>query len=110
MSQLIEFLKTKKNYHVSLIYVSDHGESLGEKGFYLHGAPFALTKEEQGHPASFMWFNDLKLFNINKDCLLKQTQKTYSHYNMFHSILGLFDIENQYYNENLDLFKECKEL
>jgi lipid A ethanolaminephosphotransferase len=110
ISKIIELLKKKEEqFNVGLIFISDHGESLGEKGFYLHGAPYFLTKQEQGHVGSFMWFSDsfLKEFNINKQCLRKKTNLEFSHYNMFHTMLGLFKIENKFYDNKKDIFNEC---
>ena len=89
----------KENFNVALIYVSDHGQSLGENGIYLHGMPYKFSPKEQRHIPFFMWFSDdfKREFNVNEQCLKnKQNQELY-HDNIFHSVLGLFNIKTKYY-------------
>jgi lipid A ethanolaminephosphotransferase len=110
ISKIIEILQNKKELNTGLIFVSDHGENMGENGFYLHGTPFGLTKEFAGKVASFMWFSDdwYREFNLNKQCMKNKSTEKYEHYNIFHTILGIFKIENKYYDEKMDIFKDCK--
>jgi lipid A ethanolaminephosphotransferase len=109
ISKIIETLQNKKNLNTGLIFVSDHGENMGENGFYLHGTPFSLTKEFAGKVASFMWFSDnwYKEFSLDKQCMKNKSTERYEHYNIFHTILGIFKIENKYYDEGMDIFKGC---
>lgn len=112
LNEAINILKANENkYNVALIYVSDHGQSLGEKGMYLHGAPYRFSPEEQRHIPFFMWFsNDFKKeFKINENCLKNKSKQEHSHDNIFHSVLGLFNIKTKYYNKNLDIFYSCKD-
>ncbi len=112
LNKTIDILKANEDkYNVALIYVSDHGQSLGEKGMYLHGAPYMFSPEEQRHIPFFMWFsNDFKKeFKINEECLKNKSNQEYSHDNIFHSILGLFNIKTKYYNKELDIFYECRD-
>ena len=46
LADLIDLLAMQEGLSTSLIYVSDHGESLGEKGLYLHGAPYFMAPDE----------------------------------------------------------------
>ncbi len=102
LSKSIDFLSTYKNkFSTSLFYVSDHGESLGEKGLYLHGLPYFMAPEEQTHVASFMWFSDDRYKDINTD-------KKYTHDYVFSTILGLFDVKTKLYDANLDILRQKK--
>ena len=112
LNKTIEILQqNQKKYNVALIYVSDHGQSLGEKGMYLHGTPYKFAPDEQKHVPFFMWFsNDFKKdFNINTVCLENKKSQELTHDNIFHSVLGLFNIQTQYYKKELDLFSSCRQ-
>ena len=53
------FLKeTLKMSDTAMFYVSDHGESLGEGGLYLHGMPYFMAPDEQINIAAFMWLDE----------------------------------------------------
>lgn len=112
LSTLIDQLKEYKNFETSLIYISDHGESLGEKGLYLHGMPYAIAPEEQKHVPLIMWFSDkmLKDSYIDFKCLseLKSKDLDLSHDNMFHTLLGLSSTSSVLYNSNLDILFPCR--
>lgn len=109
INKSIDFLKQNENYNSMLFYVSDHGQSLGEKGVYLHGAPYFIAPDEQTNIPMIMWFsNSFKNdFNIDENCLLNKKNSKFSHDNVFHSFLGLFNIETKYYNSELDIFNNC---
>ena len=111
INKTIEILQKYENdFNVSLIYVSDHGQSLGENGLYLHGAPYNFSPDEQRHIPYMMWLskNFADNFKIDKECLNAQRNEHFSQDNIFHSVLGLFGIETKYYNADLDLFKKCR--
>ncbi len=111
INKTIEILQKYENdFNVSLIYVSDHGQSLGENGLYLHGAPYNFSPDEQRHIPYMMWLskNFADNFKINRECLNAQRNEHFSQDNIFHSILGLFGVETKYYNADLDLFKNCR--
>ena len=114
LSQIIERLKgLESQYNTALIYLSDHGESLGEDGLYLHGAPYALAPDYQTTVPLIVWmspgFKQLK--TVNYDCLKQEAKQTehYSHDNLFHSLLGIMDVETQVYQPELDLFAQCRQ-
>ena len=104
---VVEFLKKNdKKYSTAMFYVSDHGESLGENGIYLHGLPYFMAPEAQKHPACFVWFsND---FGIDVNCAKKLSKNKYSHDNVFYTILGLFGVKTSIYNPKLDIFYPCR--
>lgn len=111
-ASVIEKLKTyEQDYNTAVIYISDHGESLGENGLFLHGAPYKLAPEEQTKVPLMMWFSDsfAQGNGINQKCL-QQNAKTvaYSHDNLFHSLLGLMNVSTSLYNKELDMFNNCR--
>ena len=57
VNSLIEILK-KDNLNSFLVYASDHGESLGENGLYLHGVPMRFAPKEQTHIPFLVWYSD----------------------------------------------------
>ncbi|MDC5856326.1 phosphoethanolamine transferase [Vibrio europaeus] len=113
LSQTIEHLKSLQDrYNTALLYVSDHGESLGEDGVYLHGLPYSFAPLYQTRVPMLFWaskgFRQQKHLNI--DCLQQEAtrKERYSHDNIFHSILGIMDVETQEYDSKLDIFGRCR--
>ncbi|MBY4895876.1 phosphoethanolamine transferase [Cupriavidus sp. AU9028] len=96
----------------AMIYVSDHGESLGEHGLYLHGTPYALAPDGQKHVPMLMWFSDgfQRDFGVDTDCLRKRRTSAFSHDHLFHSMLGLLDVHTGVYRRGLDLFADCRSM
>lgn len=108
LSEFIDFLKQQRNYdNILLLYVSDHGESFGEKNMFMHAGPYILTKDEQWKVPMFIWSQG---YSFNRRNLLEMSNKKLSHDNIFHSLLGLFGIYGNYYNFDLDLFNGCKDV
>ncbi len=107
LSKTIEFLKINQNkFNTALFYVSDHGESLGENGLYLHGLPYMFAPESQTHVPLIMWFSDsYDKDEVDVDNLRTKSQNHYSHDNIFHTILGLMEIETNVYDESMDIIK-----
>lgn len=98
LSELMKELSKITNMEASLIYLSDHGESLGENGIYLHGLPYLLAPEYQKRvPFLFFSTNKELVANLNEE-------KVKSQDNIFHSLLGYFKINSKYYNKELDIF------
>lgn len=93
----------------AVIYVSDHGESLGEAGLYLHGAPYFIAPEEQTKVPFVVWFSDefKNQMRLNGNCVRAKQDDPVTHDNLFHSMLGLLDIETQVHDSVLDLFGSC---
>ncbi len=96
--------------NTAMLYVSDHGESLGENGLFLHGAPYAFAPKEQTHVPMIAWFSKGfgELYGLDRACLAQKAANPYSHDNWFHTTLGLFDIQTKVYNPALDITKECR--
>ncbi|HAS8532712.1 TPA: phosphoethanolamine--lipid A transferase [Vibrio vulnificus] len=113
LSQTINKLKAlEERYNTALIYVSDHGESLGENGLFLHGMPYSLAPEYQTKVPLMLWMSPgfAQAKQINADCLKQQAKQTdtYSHDYIFHSLLGVMDVSTSEYDATLDLFKQCR--
>jgi lipid A ethanolaminephosphotransferase len=111
LAKTIAFLKSEqKDYDTAMWYMSDHGESLGENGIYLHGLPYSIAPKEQTSIPMVMWFSDgfLSSFHLNKDCLTKQADSPVSHDNLMHTVLGMLQIDSKYYNKTFDLTAECR--
>ncbi|MDD2843178.1 MAG: phosphoethanolamine--lipid A transferase [Tolumonas sp.] len=112
LSQVIALLKANSSeYNTSMLYMSDHGESLGEKGLYLHGTPYALAPEEQTHVPGLLWLSDnyAKEKQIDTDCLRKEAQsKQVSQDYLSHSLLSLTGVATSTYKPELDLISGCR--
>lgn len=93
----------------ALMYFSDHGESLGEKNMYLHGAPYIISPPEQRSVPLMLWMSGqyADRFKINRECVAARAGQAFSHDNVFHSVLGMLDISTAVYNPALDLFNAC---
>jgi len=94
----------------AMMYVSDHGESLGEKGLYLHGIPYAIAPAQQTHVPMVIWLSPslTESGDVSARCLSARTGSAYSHDNLFHSVLGLLDVKTDAYRAERDLFDGCR--
>lgn len=93
----------------ALMYVSDHGESLGEKGLYLHGMPYSMAPKEQIHVPMVVWLSKpmQRQRGWSMACLQAQSGKALSHDNLFHSVLGLTQVSTGLAKPELDIFSAC---
>jgi lipid A ethanolaminephosphotransferase len=105
LGKVVDILKTQ-DAETSMLYLSDHGESLGENGIYLHGLPYALAPAEQTHVPMMFWGSDRFYSNhrLDKKSLLARSTRPYSQDYLFHSILGLFHVRANVYNNDRDIF------
>ena len=111
LNEVIKFLKDKEPHaQTAMIYVADHGESLGENNIYLHGLPYAIAPDVQKRVPWISWLsNDFsQRSGIKQGCLEQQKNKRLSHDNYFHSVLGLLDIQTSVYQPELDVYAGCK--
>ncbi|WP_415246253.1 phosphoethanolamine transferase [Thauera sp.] len=99
-----------KQYDTAMIYVSDHGESLGENGLYLHGLPYSIAPDEQIKVPMVMWFSSgfAARNRLDQECLRAQTAQAASHDNLFHTVLGLLDVDTSVRDGALDLAAACR--
>lgn len=111
LAKTIEWLKQHESiYQTALVYLSDHGESLGENGIYLHGMPYMIAPDEQKHVPFFFWFSTgFEQDNrINHQCLVDASAQKYSQDNLFHTLLGLMNVETEVYRPDLDMVRGCR--
>lgn len=110
LHQTIEWQKKyQQQYAASMIYVSDHGESLGENNIYLHGLPYAIAPTVQKKVPWITWLAPefQKQNGISIPCLNKQTEQEFSHDHLFHSVLGLMNVQSKEYQATLDVYAAC---
>jgi len=112
LSSTIERLRdiaANDNVDTAMLYFSDHGESLGENNVYLHGAPYMFAPSEQTHVPMMLWMSDgfSQRFRIDHTCLAARRGQALSHDNVFHSVLGMLDINTAVLNPRLDMFHAC---
>ncbi|KIP86398.1 membrane protein [Stenotrophomonas maltophilia] len=110
LAQAIGTLQGMEDYDTAMIYVSDHGESLGEKGLFLHGIPYAIAPEEQTHVPMTMWFSPSFARNRGLDlqCVRQRAGQYTDHDALFSSVLGLMQARTALYAAQRDLFAACE--
>jgi lipid A ethanolaminephosphotransferase len=112
VGKVIDFLdRAQATHDTAMLYVSDHGESLGEQGLYLHGVPYAIAPDVQTRVPFVLWLSPAlrRDSGISGECLRAQAKsQAVSHDNLFHSLLGFFDVETQAYERRLDVFAACR--
>ncbi len=109
LAQTIDWLaRQASNYDTTLLYVSDHGESLGENNLYLHGLPFAIAPRAQTHVPMIVWTGAEPQSRLRMSCLRERRDVALSHDNLFHSVLGVLGIEAAEYQPQLDAFAPCR--
>jgi lipid A ethanolaminephosphotransferase len=96
----------------ALFYVSDHGESLGENGLYLHGMPYDIAPDEQIHIPAILWLSPgfRQRMSVDTECLRTRSNEKYSHDHVFHTLLGLLDIRTTVYNDKYDITLPCRKI
>jgi len=110
LAEIIDELQVKSeelDINMSMLYVSDHGESLGEKGVYLHGLPYTFAPNEQTHIPLLYWDNDINA-SSRISCLQEMSSTKISHDNLFDSMLSMVNVKSKTYNHKLDIFHSCK--
>lgn len=112
VSRTIEELKARSDkFNTALVYLSDHGESLGESGIYLHGTPYMLAPSQQTHIPFLFWLSKdyQQNYALNRDCLThKAANDEVSQDNIFSTMLGMMDIKTKEYQRDLDILASCR--
>jgi lipid A ethanolaminephosphotransferase len=111
LGQAIDWLgKQAGGYDPALLYLSDHGESLGENNLYLHGLPYGIAPREQKHVPMVVWLapQTEAATGIAMQCLQKQRDVALSHDNLVPSVLGLMRVKTGVYRGELDVFSRCR--
>ncbi|WP_244919970.1 phosphoethanolamine transferase [Rhizobium grahamii] len=111
IATVIDRLKARSGQMAAgVIYMSDHGESLGEKGLYLHGTPYLFAPSQQTHVPFLTWFDDdfTKSMDLDTSCLRQEALSPTSHDNLFHSVLGMMNVKTSVYDQKLDVLAICR--
>jgi lipid A ethanolaminephosphotransferase len=111
LARVIGALAARSDLATALVYMSDHGESLGEGGVYLHGWPYLIAPREQTEVPFLAWLSPRfrKQSGLDTGCLSHSADRgPHSHDNLFHSILGLMDVRTAAYRPALDVFSACR--
>jgi len=105
LAKLIGLLKDNdEGFEAAMYYISDHGESLGENNLYLHGLPYLLAPDVQKHVPMIFWFSDsFREAGLSVKRMEPVLDEAFSHDNIFHTLLGLFEVETAAYDRSLDL-------
>lgn len=111
LAQMIDDLAARSASVDSVfIYVSDHGESLGESGLFLHGMPKWMAPREQSQIPLLVWLSDgaADRLHVSRQALQAVAGEPYSHDNMFHTLLGTFEVRTSAYKRELDLLDQAR--
>ena len=110
LGRAIDWLRTRNDADTALLYVADHGESLGENNLYLHGMPYALAPDVQKHVPWIAWFSPgyLRGAALSTSCLRGLRDQRVSHDNYFHAVLGLVGVRTDAYQPDLDPYRPCR--
>lgn len=110
LGQTINWLKHQPQPSV-MMYVSDHGESLGENNIYLHGLPYRIAPEEQTRVPWITWMSDSyqQQQRLPLQCMRSKVAQPFSHDNYFHSVLGLARVNTSLYQPEMDLYASCRQ-
>lgn len=109
LAETIRRLRAQHTHQAAMIYLSDHGESLGEKGIYLHGLPYSIAPQEQTEVPMVMWLSRefASSAGVNSDCLRKHASQPVSQDYLFHSVLGLMQVKTSVYDRAFDIAADC---
>jgi lipid A ethanolaminephosphotransferase len=109
LANAIAWLKRQAGRHsAAMLYVSDHGESLGENNLYLHGLPYAFAPREQTHVPMVMWLSDAATQQLRPGCLKERLTTALTHDNLSHTVLGMAGVQTRVYQEPLDALAPCR--
>lgn len=104
LSQVIQQLQQFNDRSTMMMYLSDHGESLGEYQLYLHGTPYAIAPDFQKKIPFIVWMSPQFMQQHQVSTEQLKQQHSHTQYNVFHSLLSALDMQSPIYNPNLDIF------
>lgn len=110
LAELVAMLKARSDrVDSTMVFVSDHGESLGEKGLFLHGMPYAIAPQEQTRVPMVMWWSAgwARREGLDAACLRARAASPASHDHLFHTLLGLLRVKAREYEAPWDLSAGC---
>ncbi|SDM58993.1 lipid A ethanolaminephosphotransferase [Polaromonas sp. JS666] len=110
LASSIQWLKAQEARSApALLYLADHGESLGENNLYLHGMPYGIAPDVQKRVPWITWLSPgfEQRSKLSTACLKQQLDTPVSHDNYFHSVLGLMNVQTSVYKSALDIYARC---
>ena len=99
LTNIIDTLRTLTDWHTAMLYVSDHGESLGEDGLFMHGVPLKMAPREQYEIPMLLWVGD----NHRK---VSPSGQTRDQHVVFHTVLDFLSVESEIFNKEQSLFAQ----
>jgi lipid A ethanolaminephosphotransferase len=111
LARTIELLRSHaKEVALSMMFVSDHGESLGERGLYLHGMPYALAPDEQKRIPFLLWLptDRTRDWSLDAACLRSRSSQPVSHDDIYAMVLGLMGVRTAMYDRKRDVLANCR--
>lgn len=107
---LINTLRSMKDWHSAMIFISDHGESLGENKMFMHGLPMRLAPKVQYEIPFLVWlsdnFREYKHTSNKQDAPEGELPAVLEQHYVFHTVLNLLSIESPAYNKDYDILEE----
>lgn len=110
LSGLIDWLAGMHDLDTALLYVSDHGESLGENNLFLHGAPLVIAPIEQTRVPMFLWLSAgyRERLGLDDACMREVASRSASHDMLYSSLMGILDVKSSTYEGKLDFTRACR--
>lgn len=110
LSQTIDLLSGSDKALTAMVFLSDHGESLGEGGLFLHAAPMFMAPETQTKVPMVMWMDQAfqDQLGVDATCLRANAAQPKSQDNLFHTVLGLLDVATTARDPSLDITAPCR--
>lgn len=109
LARLVEVLQEHPEYASALLYTSDHGESLGENGIYMHGTPYPIAPKEQLRVPMVFWASPdfARERDLDLRCVATRAQRPTSHDSLFHATLNLLQVTTTLYDHGVDWSAGC---
>lgn len=108
LGETIGWLKRQQG-PTAMVYLADHGESLGENNLYLHGLPYAIAPDVQKRVPWITWTSSAfaQQRSLRKSCLQDKLMAPLSHDHFFHSVMGITGVRSGEYRPALDIYGSC---
>jgi lipid A ethanolaminephosphotransferase len=107
LNEVIRLLSNMGDTPTLMMYISDHGESLGEYGLYLHGTPFSIAPDVQKDVPFIVWMSPAFIAQKGISVARIEAQAHHSQLDVFHSVLGAFGVRSDVYDSRLDIFSDA---
>ena len=109
LDSIIDTLRGMSGWKTAMLFVSDHGESLGENKMFMHGLPMKLAPKVQYEIPFLVWtsegFRDYKPVASGRVAAEGELPEVIEQHYVFHSVLNLLAIESPSYNKDYDIFR-----